>query len=231
MRLTRYFTLGSLTLTTCVMMAQSHTAPPSPVMQLNICGAGQWFTTIKDNTCTLHAGSTENPSAFVFVSAKDYKDWLDHKWHIEPIVDLHFHDYGDNLLRQLAPRVERKLRSDPSADSCFPMLPERASQTSIPGCSGGQVAVSPLHRATRCPPNSNVFQMVRLVVGNHQGVPTLSIQPQSDFWKDLGADDLDGTELIMVAEENFDIEIEDEKAETIRTVQDMAQVVQAKICP
>jgi acyl carrier protein len=73
--------------------------------------------------------------------------------------------------------------------------------------------------------------MVRLVVGNHQGVPTLSIQPQSDFWKDLGADDLDGTELIMVAEENFDIEIEDEKAETIRTVQDMAQVVQAKICP
>ncbi|QNI31429.1 hypothetical protein H7849_20480 [Alloacidobacterium dinghuense] len=70
MRRTHYFSLGSLILATCVMMQ---------VMQLNICGAGQWFTTIKDNKCDLHAGSTENASALVFISAKDYKDWLDHK--------------------------------------------------------------------------------------------------------------------------------------------------------
>jgi acyl carrier protein len=201
-------------------------------MQINICGAGQWFTTIKGSKCDLHVGSIENPSTLVFISAKDYKDWLDHKWRIGPVVDLHFRDYGDNLLRQLAPRVEGNLRNDPSADSCFPVLPEHAGQAApIPGCSDSQVAVSALHRATRCTPNSNVFQMVRLIVGHHLEVPTLSILPQSDFWKDLGADDLDGTELIMVAEEAFDIEIHDDEAEKIRTVQDMVKVVQAKICP
>ena len=234
MRRTRYFTLGSLILTTSLMMAQSHAlAPPSnQVMQLNICGAGQWFTTIKDNKCDLHAGSTDNPSALVFISAKDYQDWLDHKWQIVPVFDLHFHEYGDNLLRQLAPRVEKNLRSGSSADSCFPILPERVKQpTLIPGCSEGQVAVSPLHSATRCPPNSNIFQMVRLIVGNHLRVPALSILPQSDFWKDLGADEVDGTELIMVAEEYFDIQIHEDEAVKIRTVQDMVQVIQAKICP
>jgi acyl carrier protein len=214
------------------MMAQSHAPPPDQVMQLNICGAGQWFTTIKDNRCDLHAGSTDNPSALVFISAKDYQDWLDHKWQIGVYPDVHFHEYGDNLLRQLAPRVERNPQSASSADSCFPILPEHVKQpTPIPGCSEGQVAVSPLHSATRCPPNSNIFQMVRLIVGNHLEVPALSILPQSDFWKDLGADDLDGTELIMVAEEHFDIQIHDDEAMKIRTMQDMVQVVQAKICP
>ena len=73
--------------------------------------------------------------------------------------------------------------------------------------------------------------LVRLIVGNHLRVPTLSILPQSDFWKDLGADEVDGTELIMVAEEYFDIQIHEDEAVKIRTVQDMVQVVQAKICP
>ena len=230
MRRHRYFTLVSLLLTTCVATAQS--PPSAQVMQLNICGAGQWVTTIKDNECDLHAGSTENPSTLVFISAMDYRDWLDHKWEIGPVVDAHFHAYGDNLLRQLAPRVERKLPGDRSAYLCFPMLPEHASQPApIPGCSGGQVAVIPLHQGARCPPNSNIFQMVRLIVGNHLEVPTLSILPQSRFFKDLGADDLDSVELIMVAEEAFDIEITDSEAAKVETVQDMVQVVQAKICP
>ncbi|WP_285288907.1 acyl carrier protein [Alloacidobacterium dinghuense] len=91
--------------------------------------------------------------------------------------------------------------------------------------------MSALHRATRCPPNSNVVQMVRLIVGRHLEVPTLSILPQSRFFKDLGADDLDSVELVMVAEEAFDIEITDEEAEKIETVQDMVHVVEVKICP
>jgi len=231
MRWTRYFTLALLILNTCVTVAQSP-SPLSQVMQINISGAGQWFTTIKGSKCDLHVGSIENPSTLVFISAKDYKDWLDHKWRIGPVVDLHFRDYGDNLLRQLVPTVEGNLRNDPPADSCFPVLPEHAIQTvPILGCSDGQVTVSALRHATRCPPNSNIFQMVRLIVGRHLEVPTLSIFPQSRFFKDLGADDLDSVELIMVAEEAFDIQITDPEAEKIGTVQDMVQVVQAKICP
>ncbi len=52
------------------------------------------------------------------------------------------------------------------------------------------------------------------------------VVPQASFVDDLGADSLDLVELIMAMEENFDIEIPDEEAEKISTVQDAIDYVQ-----
>ena len=50
----------------------------------------------------------------------------------------------------------------------------------------------------------------------------------SASFKDLGADSLDLVELIMSFEEEFGIEIKDEDAESIQTVQDAADHIQSK---
>jgi acyl carrier protein len=46
------------------------------------------------------------------------------------------------------------------------------------------------------------------------------VTPSASFVDDLGADSLDTVELVMAFEEAFEIEIPDEDAEKIRTVQD-----------
>ena len=46
------------------------------------------------------------------------------------------------------------------------------------------------------------------------------VVPEASFIDDLGADSLDTVELVMAFEEEFDIEIPDEVAETIQTVAD-----------
>ena len=50
------------------------------------------------------------------------------------------------------------------------------------------------------------------------GVEADQVKPEAQFVNDLGADSLDTVELIMALEEEFDIEIPDEKAEKIKTV-------------
>ncbi len=51
------------------------------------------------------------------------------------------------------------------------------------------------------------------------------VAPEASFVDDLGADSLDLVELIMSMEEEFDIEISDEDAEEIQTVQDAMDYV------
>jgi acyl carrier protein len=48
----------------------------------------------------------------------------------------------------------------------------------------------------------------------------LGVTNEASFMDDLGADSLDTVELVMALEEEFDIEISDENAEKIQTVQD-----------
>jgi acyl carrier protein len=52
------------------------------------------------------------------------------------------------------------------------------------------------------------------------------VVPKASFVDDLGADSLDQVELIMAMEEAFDLEIPDEDAETIKTVQDAIDYVE-----
>ncbi|KIE94303.1 putative acyl carrier protein [Actinobacillus pleuropneumoniae] len=51
------------------------------------------------------------------------------------------------------------------------------------------------------------------------GVKAEDVKPEASFIEDLGADSLDTVELVMALEEEFDIEIPDEEAEKITTVQ------------
>ncbi|MDA3945615.1 MAG: acyl carrier protein [Helicobacteraceae bacterium] len=64
-------------------------------------------------------------------------------------------------------------------------------------------------------------------------VEQLSVNPdevkvESKFVEDLGADSLDVVELVMALEEKFDIEIPDDEAEKIQTVQDVLNYVESK---
>ena len=59
---------------------------------------------------------------------------------------------------------------------------------------------------------------VKNIVVDKLGVAESRVVPEANFLDDLGADSLDIVELIMEFEEEFDIEIPDEDAETITTV-------------
>lgn len=67
---------------------------------------------------------------------------------------------------------------------------------------------------------ANTFERVKKII-----IEQLSVEkpekviPEASFIDDLGADSLDTVELVMALEEEFDIEIPDEEAEKITTVQ------------
>ena len=56
----------------------------------------------------------------------------------------------------------------------------------------------------------------------------LNVTPDTTFVDDLGADSLDIFQIIMGIEEDFDIEIDNEEAEKITTVQDAVDQIQKK---
>ena len=64
----------------------------------------------------------------------------------------------------------------------------------------------------------NVQERVKNIIVEQLGVEADQVKPEAQFVNDLGADSLDTVELIMALEEDFDIEIPDEKAEKIKTV-------------
>ena len=66
----------------------------------------------------------------------------------------------------------------------------------------------------------NIEQRVKKIVAEQLGVNEADVKSESSFVNDLGADSLDTVELVMALEEEFDIEISDEDAEKIQTVQD-----------
>lgn len=66
---------------------------------------------------------------------------------------------------------------------------------------------------------SEVFEKVQKIVAEQLGVDESEVKPEASFANDLGADSLDTVELVMALEEEFDIEIPDEAAEGIGTVQ------------
>jgi acyl carrier protein len=66
----------------------------------------------------------------------------------------------------------------------------------------------------------SVEERVKSIIVEQLGVDADEVTPEASFVEDLGADSLDTVELVMAFEEAFDIEIPDEDAEKIRTVQD-----------
>ncbi|MBA3582089.1 MAG: acyl carrier protein [Gammaproteobacteria bacterium] len=72
---------------------------------------------------------------------------------------------------------------------------------------------------------SNVEERVKKIVIEQLGVKEEEVTNAASFVDDLGADSLDIVELVMALEEEFEMEIPDEEAEKIATVQDAINYV------
>ena len=66
---------------------------------------------------------------------------------------------------------------------------------------------------------------VKAIIADKLGVEESQVTNEANFQTDLGADSLDIVELIMAFEEEFGVEIPDEKAEKIRTVADAVKML------
>ena len=69
---------------------------------------------------------------------------------------------------------------------------------------------------------------VKKMVVDHLGVEESKVTDEANFIDDLGADSLDTVELVMAFEEEFGIEIPDDAAETILTVQNAIDYINSK---
>ena len=71
-----------------------------------------------------------------------------------------------------------------------------------------------------------IFDDVKAIIVEQLGVKPEEVSPNASFVDDLGADSLDTVELVMALEEKFDLEIPDEDAEKILTVQDTVNYIE-----
>ena len=66
---------------------------------------------------------------------------------------------------------------------------------------------------------------IKKIVADHLGIEEEKVTEEASFIDDLGADSLDTVELVMALEEAFNIEIPDESAAEISTVQDAVDFI------
>ena len=72
-------------------------------------------------------------------------------------------------------------------------------------------------------------ERVKKIITEQLGVDEEDVTPEANFVEDLGADSLDTVELVMAFEEEFGIEIPDEDAEKILTVQQAIEYINEKL--
>jgi len=70
---------------------------------------------------------------------------------------------------------------------------------------------------------------VREIIVEQLGVSPEEVVPEASFIDDLGADSLDIVELVMAIEEEFSLEIPDDDAEKIQTIQDAISYVEERV--
>ena len=74
----------------------------------------------------------------------------------------------------------------------------------------------------------DISAKVKKMVADHLGVEESKVTDEANFIDDLGADSLDTVELVMAFEEKFSIEIPDDAAETILTIQNAIDFIESK---
>ncbi|MDJ0729304.1 MAG: acyl carrier protein [Crocosphaera sp.] len=74
--------------------------------------------------------------------------------------------------------------------------------------------------------NQEIFEKVKTIVIDQLEVTEDEVTPEANFANDLKADSLDTVELVMALEEEFDIEIPDEAAEQIATVEAAVEYIE-----
>lgn len=75
----------------------------------------------------------------------------------------------------------------------------------------------------------DILNKVQSIVSEQLSVDAAEVKPDANFANDLGADSLDTVELVMALEEEFDVEIPDEDAEKITTVQQAVDYINQKV--
>ena len=75
----------------------------------------------------------------------------------------------------------------------------------------------------------NLEERVAVIIVEQLGVAREELVPEASFIDDLGADSLDIVELVMAMEEEFDVEIPDDDAEKIQTIQDATSYLKTKL--
>ena len=73
------------------------------------------------------------------------------------------------------------------------------------------------------------FEKLQDIIADVLNVQKEDIKPETTFVDDLGADSLDIFQIIMGIEEEFDIEIDNNEAEKIVTVQDAVDQIKKAV--
>ena len=73
----------------------------------------------------------------------------------------------------------------------------------------------------------SIEDKIKQIIAEKLSVELSEVVPEASFVDDLGADSLDLVELVMTMEEEFDVDISDEDAEKLVTVQDAINYVKA----
>ena len=74
---------------------------------------------------------------------------------------------------------------------------------------------------------TEIEERVKAIIVDKLGVDESEVTPEASFTNDLGADSLDTVELIMELEKEFGLQIPDDQAEKISTVQDAINYIQS----
>jgi acyl carrier protein len=74
----------------------------------------------------------------------------------------------------------------------------------------------------------NNLTRLQNIVGKQLGIDSGKVNPEADFGKELGADSLDVVELVMAIEDEFELEIEDQAASQIATIQDALDYIEGR---
>ncbi len=74
-----------------------------------------------------------------------------------------------------------------------------------------------------------IFEKVKQIIVDQLGVDAAQVTPEATFIDDLGADSLAVVELVMALEKEFGLQIPDEDAEKIRTVNDAVNYIKEKL--
>ena len=99
------------------------------------------------------------------------------------------------------------------------MAPRDCLESAPPSRHYGREAnASSLHRFS-------VEDKLKEIVAEQLGVEQSSITPEASFASDLGADSLDVVEMVMKIEEEFNVELPDERAEEVQNLSDAVRVV------
>jgi acyl carrier protein len=76
---------------------------------------------------------------------------------------------------------------------------------------------------------STTADRIKRVISEQLGIAQADVKPEQTFVDDLGADSLDEVELVMAIEDEFEIEIPDDEAGGITTVQQAIDYITAKV--